>query len=60
MYTTELVCEALDEGIQPERHLSNQQDSLESLVRSLNQQFREVSVEVVRHVLFSGIPHHKI
>ncbi|WP_250124924.1 hypothetical protein [Chroococcidiopsis sp. CCMEE 29] len=36
---------------------SNQQDSPESLVRSLNQQFREVSVEVVGYVaLFSGIP----
>ena len=34
---------------------SNQQDSLEGLVRSLNQQFREVSVEVVGCVaLFSA------
>jgi len=41
---------ALDEGLQPERHLSNQQDSLKSLARSLNQQFREISVEVVGYV----------
>ncbi|MES1026260.1 hypothetical protein ABN584_25520 [Gloeocapsa sp. BRSZ] len=34
---------------------SNQQDSLESLLRSLNQQFRGVSVEVVGCIaLFSG------
>jgi len=29
---------------------SNQQDSLKSLARSLNQQFREISVEVVGYV----------
>jgi len=41
--------EALDEGYNQKGIFSNQQDSLKSLARSLNQ-LREISVEVVGYV----------
>lgn len=40
----------LMKGYNQKGTFSNQQDSLKSLARSLNQQFREISVEVVGYV----------